>query len=161
MSEIPVEELLVQIQRHLDARQGARSETAGRPLRGDRFSEPVYDALEEASAVLEAIRVEPSLTPPHLPLVGGLWQGMRARAHELVVFYVNRLAGVQATFNREVVAALSALIRDLDRGGRADSMGEIAALRQEVAVLRSQITAMQPASGDPAADPVASSADSA
>jgi hypothetical protein len=139
MADVPVEQLLEQIQRHLDARQGVPVGSASASSHGDHFSETVYDSLDEASVVMESIRVHPTLTPPHLPLVGGLWQKVRGQAHALVVFYVNRLAGLQGVFNREVVAALAALVRDLDRDGRADYRGEIAALRGEVVALRIQV----------------------
>lgn len=142
MSDVPVEQLLEQIQRHLDARQGRRDSVAA-PPHGGRFSPMVYDTLEEAGVIMDTIRVEPSLTPPHLPLIGGLWQKARGQVHNLVVFYANRLAGVQGVFNREIVAALSALVTDLDRGGQADFGGEIAALRKEVDALRAQVAALQ------------------
>jgi hypothetical protein len=139
MSNMSVEQLLEQIQRHLDARRAAPRNSVAASVHGDRFSERVYDALDEAGLLLDSIYVEPSLTPPHPPLVGGLLQKVRVQAHELVVFYVNRLAGLQAVFNREIVAALSALAGDLDRGGRADLEDEIAELREEVAGLRIQV----------------------
>jgi len=143
MSGVPVEQLLEQIQRHLDARQGTRGGSANKFPHGDRFSTTVYETLEEASVVMNSLHVQPSLSPPHLPLVGHLWQKVRARAHDLVLFYVNRLAGAQSMFNREIVAALSTLVSDLDRGGRADLQGEIAALRDEVASLRAQVAQLQ------------------
>ena len=139
MSDMPVEQLLEQIQRHLDARQGGAAGSAAAANHGDRFSAAVYDALDEAGVVMDSIQVQPALTPPHLPLIGGLWQKVREQAHALVVFYVNRLAGLQGVFNREVVAALSELVHDLDRGGRANSEAEIAALRAEVVALRMQV----------------------
>jgi hypothetical protein len=139
MSDIPVEQLLEQIRRHLDARQGPHASSVAARPHGDRFSETVYDTLEEAAVVMDSIRVQTVLTPPHLPLVGGTWQKFRARAHELVVFYVNRHAGLQGSFNREIASCLVALVSDLDEGGRADLMGEITALRAEVAALRAQI----------------------
>ena len=129
MADVPVEQLLEQIQRHLDARQGVSIGSAAVSGHGDRFSTTVYDALDEASVVMDAIHVQPALTPQHLPLIGGLWQKVRIQAHSLVVFYVNRLAGLQGVFNREAVAALTVLVRDLDSGGRADFRGEITALR--------------------------------
>jgi len=143
MSDAPVEQLLEQIQRHLDARQGVSIGSAAVSGHGDRFSTTVYDALDEASVVMDSIHVQPALTPPHLPLIGGLWQKVRIQAHSLVVFYVNRLAGLQGVFNREAVAALTVLVRDLDSGGRADSRGEIAALRAEVSALRAEVDALK------------------
>jgi hypothetical protein len=64
-------------------------------------------------------------------------------AHKLVVFYVNRLAGAQGTFNREIVGALIALVYDLDRGGRANPEAEIAALRADVDALRAEVDALK------------------
>jgi hypothetical protein len=142
MSAIPVEQLLEQIQRHLDARQGPHTRSAA-PLHGDRFSETVYDTLEEAGVIMDSIRVQPSLTPPHLPLIGNLWQRVRVQGHDLVVFYVNRLAGAQGAFNREIVGALTALVCDLDRGGRAAPEAEIAVLRAELQALRAEVDALK------------------
>jgi hypothetical protein len=139
MSDAPVEQLLEQIQRHLDARQGVSIRSTAVSGHGDWFSTTVYDALDEASVVMDSIYVQPALTPPHLPLIGGLWQKVRIQAHNLVVFYVNRLAGLQGVFNREIVAALSGLVRDLDHDGRADVRAEIAALRTEVSALRMRV----------------------
>lgn len=149
MSDVPVDQLLGQIQRHLDARQGARAGSVAAPRHGDRFSETVYDTLAEAGVVMDSIRVQPVLPPPHLPLIGGVWQKARGQAHELVVFYVNRLAGVQSVFNREILAALSAVVSDLDRGDRADLQGEVATLRAEVAALRAQVERLQEPMTDP------------
>jgi hypothetical protein len=143
MSDVPVEELLTQIQRHLDARQGPRGGDSAPAPHGDRFSVAVYDALEEASAVMDTIRVEPFLTPSHLPVIGGMWQRLRGAAHSLVVYYVNRLAGAQGAFNREIAAALKGLVADLDRGGRADPREELAELRRELMALRAQVAALR------------------
>jgi hypothetical protein len=143
MSDIPVEQLLEQIQRHLDARQGARESRAVAQEHGDRFSETVYDTLEEAGVIIDSIHVQPSLTPPHMPLIGSLWQKVRVQAHDLVVFYVNRLAGAQGAFNREIAGALTALVSDLDRGGRANPEAEIAVLRAELRALRAEVDALK------------------
>jgi hypothetical protein len=144
MTNASVEELLEQIQHHLDARQGAHGRSsAASHERGDRFSETIYDTLAEADFLMDSICVQPSLTPPSIPLIGGLLQKFRVQAHELVVFYVNRLAGLQGAFNREIVTALSQLVCDLDRGGRADFGDELAALREEVAALRTEVQRIQ------------------
>ena len=142
MSQVPVEELLDRVQQHLDAREGASPEKDA-PRRRGLFSETVYERLEEASVVMESVYVRPFLTPPHLPLIGSLWQKVRAAAHDLVVFYVNRLAGVQAAFNREIVGFLTALVDDLDPGGRIDLRNEIAMLRDEIRALRAQVEALE------------------
>jgi hypothetical protein len=143
MSDVPVEQLLEQIQRHLDARQGVFVDNAAASSHGDRFSDLVYDTLDEAGVVMDSIHVQPALTPPHQLLIGGLWQKVRGQAHALVVFYVNRLAGLQGVFNREIVSVLTALVYDLDRGGRANPEAEIAMLRAELRALRAEVDALK------------------
>ena len=144
MADEPVEVLLERIQRHLDARKGQAMPAQIAPAHsGGGFSDEVYDRLEEADVVMGAISVQPFLSPPHIPIIGGLWQRVRLATHQLVVFYVNRLAGAQGTFNREIVGALTALIHDLDRGGRVNPDAEIAALRAEVSALRAEVDALK------------------
>ena len=143
--EIKIEDLLARIQAYLDTRQGT-TQPGGRGVsirpRG-AFSAEVYERLEEAEVIAEAVHVTPFLTPVHLPIVGALWQRIRGAAHDLAIFYVNRLAGAQAAFNREVVAGWAALVDDLDRGGRANSADDLASLRAEVAALRDQVAALR------------------
>lgn len=145
MTEEPVERLLERIQRYLDRR--AREPAPGQPspplpVKG-RFSTEVYDRLMEADLIKDAISLEVSLTPSSLPLLGGLWQRARMAAHQLVVFYVNRLAGAQAAFNREIVAGLTALVRDLEHGESAALEAEVARLRAEVQALRAEVQALR------------------
>jgi hypothetical protein len=139
-----VEVLLERIQRHLDAKQGQAPPAHAAPARSDgSFSDEVYDRLEEADVVIGAISVQPFLSPRQIPIIGGLWQRVRLAAHQLVVFYVNRLAGAQGAFNREIAGAVTALVHDLDRGGRANPDAEVAALRAEVAALRADVDTLK------------------
>ena len=142
MSEMPIEDLLERIQRHLDTIRDASLKTSTL-RRGGAFSETVYERLEEAGVLSRFIYVQPFLTPSHLPVIGKLLQKVRGAIHELVIFYVNQLAGVQGAFNREVVGCLAALVNDVDVGGQADVRDEIAALRDETQTLRAQVEALQ------------------
>ncbi len=149
MAEESVEALLERIQRHLNSRAGqgqAAAPSAAATTRQPRhFAPAVYDRLAEAEAVMDAIAVQPVLTPQRLPVVGGLWRRVRAAAHQLVVFYVNRLAGAQAAFNREITGALAALVEDLDRHPPHAVEAEIVALRAEVQALRRDLEALKAA----------------
>ncbi len=142
--EEPVEVLLDRIQRYLDRRAGqpAPSQPA-LPRMNGRLSAEVYERLTEADAIKDAIAVELSLAPSSLPLLGSLWQRARMAAHQLVVFYVNRLAGAQAAFNRELLAALIALVRDLERSEPAALEAEVARLRAEIQALQAEVKALQ------------------
>jgi len=54
-----------------------------------------------------------ALTELRLPLIGGLAQRLRAALHELVLFYVNRLAaGRSASTSRQ--RTMTVLVRDLE-----------------------------------------------
>ena len=70
-----------------------------------------------------------ALTETRLPLVGGLVQRVRAVLHELVLFYVNRLAAKQARVNYQASRAMTMLLRDLE--------AEIQELRTRLQVLES------------------------
>ncbi len=153
MAEEAVEVLLERIQRHLDARvrqaPAPASVTAMRSRVPQSFVPAVYEHLEEAEAVMEGISVQPFLTPLQMPLIGRLWQRLRAAAHQLVVFYVNRLAGAQGAFNREIFGTVAALVEDLDRA-RVDRDAEIAALRAEVQALRDEVASLRARAGEEA-----------
>lgn len=144
MVEEPIEMLLARIQRHLDRRAGQSAPNQpALPRMNGRFSAEVYKRLTEADAIKDAIAVELSLVPSSLPLLGSLWQRVRMAAHQLVVFYVNRLAGAQAAFNRELLAALIALVRELERSEPTALEAEVAKLRAEVQALRAEVQALQ------------------
>jgi hypothetical protein len=155
MSQLPIEELLIRIQHHLDAKKGVKPKTAS-PLRYasvQSFSKDVYNHLDEASVVLDGIQVESFLSPSKPPLIGGLWQRVRLAAHNLVLFYVNQLAGMQKTFNQEILEALTSLVSDLDTRHQAGCPNEIHKLRDEVGELRAQVEALRMSPSDPNTDP--------
>lgn len=128
--QAPVDQLLARIERHLAA---LRSDAAGgaRPVRSGRLSQAVYDGIDEAGILMNATHVQPFLTAPQLPIIGPLLQRWRAAVHALVVFYVNRHAGAQAAFNREIVATLNAIVDDLDRGDGVDPADRFASHRAD------------------------------
>jgi hypothetical protein len=138
----PVDALLAQITGHIAAH---RSDAPG-PLtaaRKGRFSETVYDRIDEAAVLADSVHVAPFLTPARTPVIGGLWQRIRASAHALVVFYVNRHAGAQVAFNREITSGLRELVEDLDEDGGPANAVEVAALRAEVRALRARLDQLE------------------
>ena len=144
MVEEPIEVLLDRIQRYLDGRVGRPAPSQPTlPRMNGRLLAEVYERLTEADAIKDAIAVELSLAPSSLPLLGSLWQRARMAAHQLVVFYVNRLAGAQAAFNRELLAALIALVREVERSEPTRLEAEVAKLQAEVQALRTEIQALQ------------------
>jgi hypothetical protein len=85
------------------------------PLPADAcLSRDLHEAVRHVALGYDKINVEMALSENRLPLVGGLVQRLRAALHELVLFYVNRLAARQVRFNEQTARALTALLRDLE-----------------------------------------------
>ena len=93
------------------------------------FSRDLYEAVRYVGLGWDKVGVEKVLTESRLPLIGGLVQRLRAALHDLVLFYVNRLAVRQIRFNEQTARALTTLVRDLE--------AEITDLRARLAVLES------------------------
>lgn len=134
--EIDVEEVMRQIRAHIARRQGQTLDAMSPPPRNSRLRNELYDELYQANATFDKTYVSPYLTSSHLPLVGELWQRVRRAAHNLVIFYVNRLAAAQVAFNHHVVRVLNELVRTLDED---DTAARLARLEQEVAELRARL----------------------
>jgi len=97
---------------------------------GAVFSRDLYEAVRYAGLGWDKVGVEMMLTETRLPVVGRLAQRVRAALHELVLFYVNRLAARQVRYNEQTARALAVLVRDLEV--------EVADLRSRLAVLEKQ-----------------------
>lgn len=78
------------------------------------LSRDLHEAVRRAGLGYDKVPVDMALTETRLPLVGGLARRLRAALHELVLFYVNRLAARQVRFNEQAARALAALVHDLE-----------------------------------------------
>ena len=95
--------------------------------RGATLSRELYEAIRHLELASDRIYVDMHLTETRLPLIGGLAHRLRAALHELVLFYVNRLAARETRVHEETTQALVALVRDLET--------EIRGLRGRIAEL--------------------------
>lgn len=101
------------------------------PLREDALmSRELYEAVRYVGLGYDKINVDMALTETRLPVVGSLVQRLRAALHEVVLFYVNRLAARQIRFNEQAARALTVLVRDLE--------SEVADLRERLARLEAE-----------------------
>jgi hypothetical protein len=78
------------------------------------LSRELHEAVRRLGLSYDKIPVEMALTEPRLPLLGGFLQRVRAALHELVLFYVNRMAARQVRFNEQAARALVTVVRDLE-----------------------------------------------
>lgn len=134
--EIDIEDIMRQIRAHIARRQGQVSGAMVPPPHQGRLRPELYDELYQANVTYDKLTLSPYLTPTRLPFVGGLWQRLRRAAHNLVIFYVNRLAVAQAAFNAHAVRVLNYIVRSLDED---ETPERLARLEREVAELRAQL----------------------
>ena len=76
--------------------------------------QPVSARLQQALALIQQQEITPVLADSpatRLPVLGWLWRRIRAQAHQLVLFYVNRQAAQAAQINQELLAALTELMQ--------------------------------------------------
>ena len=78
------------------------------------LSRELYEAVRHVGLGYDKIPVEMALTETRLPLIGKLAHRLRMALHELMLFYVNRLAVRQVRFNEQTARALTTLVRDLE-----------------------------------------------
>lgn len=123
-SDIDTEAIMQEIRAHVRAR---RAEAKARGLDWEAYADGLYplppdavlsrdlhEAVRHVGLDYDKIPVEMALIGTRLPLVGGMVQRLRSALHELVLFYVNRLAARQVRFNEQTARALALLVRDLD-----------------------------------------------
>jgi hypothetical protein len=84
-------------------------------------SRDVYYALRRVQMACDKVNVEMMLTETRLPVVGGVVHRIRRVLHQLVLFYVQRLAARQTSFNQQTSLALTAIVREMEAEARRDS----------------------------------------
>lgn len=100
------------------------------------FDVDLYDHLRQANDLYYQVGVEASLEPSpatRVPILGRLWKRVRQEAHNLVLFYVGKLARQQLAVNRHLVSVLNRMAVQLQA-----QQGQVRALQEELARLRGE-----------------------
>lgn len=132
-----VQEIMLQIRRVIAQQKLGLESVREESQRPGRLSQPVYDHLFQALGAYDQTRVEAYLSPSTVPLIGPLWQRLRRLAHNLVLFYLDRLSDRQIHFNEQLIRALEGLVHDLE------TEPSPAALQEQITVLREQLAELQ------------------
>ena len=138
--EIEPSEIVAQIRERIRARR----EVLGYPQRQfPTFGTAAYPAemekedadadlayhLRRANDLYYDLGIEPALSPSpatRLPLLGRLWALVRRETHNLVLFYVGKLARQQLAVNRHTVSTLNRMAVQLH-----EQRNQLEALREE------------------------------
>jgi hypothetical protein len=105
----------------------------GEPKHGD-FDEDLYYHLRKANDIYMDLGVDPVLAPSlatRIPILGGLWKQIRKEAHNLVLFYLGKLAGKQTAVNRHLVSTINRMAVVLEQ-----QRTQIQGLHREIEQLR-------------------------
>jgi hypothetical protein len=89
-------------------------------MSGKRFPPELYEHLYRAALVYDVSGMKLHLTESSVPIIGSLVRRLRQKLHELVLFYVNKLATNQTEFNKHLFSAVSILVASLE----SDADGE-------------------------------------
>ncbi len=103
---------------------------------GEDYDADLYYHLRQANQHYHQLGVEMVLAPSprsRIPLIGPWWDRVRREAHQLVLFYVNRLAQRQVTVNRHLVSTLNRMAVQIQEQQR-----QIRALQDELRKLRGE-----------------------
>lgn len=95
----------------------------------DAADPELYQQLRLLNEIFADAPTEPNLAPSpaaSLPVIGKWWAMIRAQAHALVLYYVNRHLAHAIDVNRNLVSAMNLLVRLSDEQAR-----EIEALKAE------------------------------
>jgi hypothetical protein len=114
---VDVEKIMQQIRAEILNQRSARVKDShiAAGITGRRFPPEFYDHLYQAGLTFDVGHVQADLTPITVPVAGPLLQWLRRKFHDLVIFYVARLADQQAEVNQHLLSALSILSRELER----------------------------------------------
>ena len=115
--EVDIEAIMREVRAEILAKKSARIQNS--PLAagvgGRRFPPAFYDHLYQAGLTFDVSTVELHVTRVSIPIIGPLVERLRQKFHELVLFYVNRLAAEQADVNESLLNALSIMSQELEQ----------------------------------------------
>lgn len=115
-NEVNIEEIMQQIRSQILAQKTAVS-AADSPIvtiDGKRLSPEFYEHLYQAALIHDQIDVRMQVSEINVPVVGAILTNIRGKFHELVLFYVNKMAAKQMRFNIHILQALNLMAKELE-----------------------------------------------
>ena len=112
---VKVEQIMQEIRGEILRRRALQK---GKPpivsAKGERLSPDYYEHLHLGALAHDQLIVEPLITPVPIPVLGPIIQGLRARLHQLVLYYTNQFAASQQQVNAELLQATDQIGRQLE-----------------------------------------------
>ncbi len=115
--DVDIESIMRDVRAEVLAKKSARIQNS--PLAsgvgGRRFPPAFYDHLYQAGLTFDVSTVELHVTKIPIPIIGTIIESFRQKFHQLVLFYVNKLAAEQTQVNENLLSALSILSQELEQ----------------------------------------------
>lgn len=114
---INIEAIMQEIRQQILAKKDVVRTPGSTPLfvQGRRLPPAFYEHLYQAGLAHHQIGVSLHVSKSSTPLIGPLLDRARQVAHQLVIFYVNKLAAEQIQFNTHILHALNLLAQELEK----------------------------------------------
>lgn len=124
--ELNIEEIMQEIRQQILAKKDvvAGERTTAVAVSGKRLPADFYEHLYQAALVHDQVWVKMLVTKSSTPLIGPLLDKLRGLLHELVLFYVNKLAAEQIQFNTHLLQAVNLLAQQLEAEEATDEPAE-------------------------------------
>jgi hypothetical protein len=117
LPEVDIEAIMSEVRAEILAKKSARIQNS--PLAagvgGRRFPPAFYDHLYQAGLTFDVSMLELHVTKTPLPIIGPLVEKFRQKFHELVLFYVHKLAVEQTKVNEHLLSATAILGQELEQ----------------------------------------------
>ena len=115
--EVDIETIMRDVRAEVLAKKSARIQNSpmASGVGGRRFPPEFYDHLYQAGLTFDVSTVELHVTRIPIPIIGSIVEKLRQKFHELVLFYVNKLAADQAEVNENLLSAMSILSQELEQ----------------------------------------------
>jgi hypothetical protein len=125
-AEVNIEAIMQEIRQQIIARRAALApqDMPEIAVVGKRFPPEFYEHLYLARIALEETTLPPFVSKSPVPIIGGLIDALRAKFHELVVYYVNQSAARQVTASNHLLRALDLMGRTLEDDAPDSSPGD-------------------------------------
>lgn len=136
--QLDVEVVTRQVRQHLAQKRGEQVQVAVE-MPSTLFNSRVYYELHQVAQASDKLHIVPDLTAVRISVIGSMWQRLRAKLHELVIFYVNRLAEAQMVFNAHAMHALKGIVQDVDE----EAVGKIQRIEWQVRALEERLNALE------------------
>jgi hypothetical protein len=115
--DVDIEAIMREVRAEVLAKKSARIQNSplASGIGGRRFPPAFYDHLYQAGLTFDVSTVELHVTKIPIPILGPIIESFRQKFHQLVLFYVNKLAADQARVNENLLSALSILSQELEQ----------------------------------------------